>query len=197
MSIFLAKQGIYNSKKQIVAYELLYRNSYKNYYDTSVEENYATLQIVSNILNIGKEKLIEDKKAFINFPKECLINGLVNTLSKDNVVVEILENVKPTKEVKKKIKELKDEGYIIALDDVTLNIMYEEFADLIHIYKIDFIDTTKEDRKEILYRIKNINPKAKFLAEKIESKRDYEEAFYEGYSYFQGYYLSKPIVIQE
>lgn len=197
MNIFLAKQGIYNRQNEIVAYELLYRNSYKNYYDTNVNGNYATLQVVSNILNIGKENLIENKRAFINFPKECLINGLVNTLSKDNIVVEILENIDPTEEVKKKIKELKDEGYIIALDDVTLNINYMDFAELIDIYKIDFIDTTKKDRKRILSKVRSINPKAEFLAEKIEGKEEYEEAFHEEYSYFQGYYLSKPIVIQE
>lgn len=197
MNIFLAKQGIYNRQNEIVAYELLYRNSYKNYYDESVDGNYATLQVVSNILNIGKENLIEDKRAFINFSKKCLINGLVNTLSKDNIVVEILENIDPTEEVKRKIKELKDEGYIIALDDVTLNIRYMEFAELVDIYKIDFIDTTKKDRNIILSKIKSINSKAKFLAEKIEWKEDYEEAFCEGYDYFQGYYLSKPIVVQE
>ena len=197
MNIFLAKQSIYNRQNEIVAYELLYRNSYKNYYDENVDGNYATLQVVSNILNIGKENLIEDKRAFINFSKKCLINGLVNTLSKDNIVVEILENIDPTEEVKRKIKELKDEGYIIALDDVTLNIKYIEFVELVDIYKIDFIDTTKKDRNIILSKIRSINPKAKFLAEKIECKEDYEEAFCEGYDYFQGYYLSKPIVVQE
>ena len=45
MNIFLAKQSIYNRQNEIVAYELLYRNSYKNYYDESVDGNYATLQV--------------------------------------------------------------------------------------------------------------------------------------------------------
>jgi EAL and modified HD-GYP domain-containing signal transduction protein len=37
--------------------------------------------------------------------------------------------------------------------------------------------------------------KIKFLAEKIETIEEYNQAVQYGYSYFQGYYFSKPKII--
>lgn len=37
--------------------------------------------------------------------------------------------------------------------------------------------------------------KIEFLAEKVETREDFEQALEMGYSYFQGYFFSKPVIM--
>ncbi|MGL4850825.1 MAG: EAL and HDOD domain-containing protein [Clostridium sp.] len=197
MNVFFAKQAIYNSDKEIVAYELLHRNSYKNEFDKSIEENEATYKIINTISNLGIKEIVKNKRAFINFPEKAILSEMFKDLPKENIVLEILENVVPTSEIIKKICELKDLGYVIALDDVSKSMNYKKFLSYIDIYKIDFTLTTKEERLEILNYIRSVDYNAKFLAEKIENREEYEEALKEKYEYYQGFYFSKPIIVDK
>ena len=49
MEVFLARQPIFDRKKQVVAYELLYRSSVKNTYDLSISGDLATASVVVEI----------------------------------------------------------------------------------------------------------------------------------------------------
>lgn len=195
MDIFLARQAIYDTKHKVKAYELLFRNSNENRFAGDVDEDKATIKLISNCATIGLNELISNKMAFINFTQGLLLKDIPSLLSKERIVIEILESVKPTVEILDYLKKLKDDGYTIALDDVIARSTYKEFGDLIDIYKIDFFNTTRSDRQELVRNINKYNPKANLLAEKIETDEDYEEAISNGYSYFQGFYFSKPIMI--
>lgn len=195
MDDFLARQGIYNKEKNVIGYELLYRTSNKNKYDYTIEACKATIETIKIFKEIGSKKLTRDKRAFINFTEKLIIEREYKRLKKEAVVIEILEEVRPTNKILSRLGELKKEGYILALDDVSDDIEYEKFLNFIDIYKIDFIKTSKEERMKILEKIKVINKNAKFLAEKIENIEEYNEGIKEGYEYFQGYYLSKPFIV--
>ena len=195
MDIFLARQAIYNTKNQVIAYELLFRNSNSNAFTGDVNEEKATIKLISNCATIGLSNLTDGKRAFINFPKGVLLKDTICLLEREKIVVEILENVKPTDEILSYLRELKKIEYIIALDDVVIDYRYKEFGTLIDIYKIDFVATTKAERVTILNEIRSINPQGQLLAEKVETEADYEEAIKNNYLYFQGYYFSKPTMI--
>lgn len=198
INIFLARQAIYDRSQNIIAYEMLFRNSNINQFDlisNEFNEDDATLKLISNCSTIGFRELTSDKKAFINFTEGILLNDIPTILPKDVVVIEILENVNPIPEIIESIKQLKQKGYVLALDDVVYSTRYKEFGDLIDIYKIDFIDTNKFERKLLLDKIRKVNPRAKFLAEKIEDEETYKEAIKNSFTYFQGYYFSRPVMI--
>ncbi|MBF0397781.1 MAG: HDOD domain-containing protein, partial [Desulfobacterales bacterium] len=84
-------------------------------------------------------------------------------------------------------------GYILALDDFVFSERFTPLIEIADIIKIDFLLTKGEKRKEVIKQCKN--PKVKFLAEKVETSEEYETAIQMGYSYFQGYFFSKPIII--
>lgn len=65
--------------------------------------------------------------------------------------------------------------------------------DLADIIKVDFLKTRGKDREEILKKV--TSPKVKFLAEKVETIEGYHQAVQLGYSYFQGYFFSKPVAV--
>lgn len=48
MDVFVARQPIFNNKYEVVAYELLYRDSFKNHYLGSRADNVATSLLIAN-----------------------------------------------------------------------------------------------------------------------------------------------------
>lgn len=196
MDIFLARQPIYDDDNKAIAYELLHRSSSENKFDFDVSADEATKKLISNTLCIGFDELVEDKMAYINFSSQLILQEVPSVLPSNKIVIEVLEDVEPTKEVKEAIKKLRNKGYLIALDDVTLKSEFWGFGQLIDIYKIDYRATTTIDRAKIIKGINVFNSSAIFLAEKVENIEEYQEALSLGFKYFQGFYFSKPIMME-
>lgn len=193
MDIFLAKQPIFNKYNEIFANELLFRQSHLNRY-TGNDGDEATVEVIRNsLINFGLNKIADNKKIFINFTENILKSDILTILSPEVIAIEILENIEPTEEIIEKCRELKKMKYTIVLDDFVFHEKYNKLIEFVDIIKVDFMLTRGAERKNILNRIKS--NKIKFLAEKIETIEEFNEAVSYGYSYFQGYYLSKPILI--
>lgn len=192
MDIFIARQGIYDEVGKVIAYELLYRNSLENSFNPLIEDEMATYKVIDNISSFGLDILTNNKKAFVNFSETLIKKDIATLLPKENVVIEVLETVSPSKEIINKLSFLKELGYCIALDDVVIAEHIMNFIGVIDIVKVDFILSTIEARKEIAYICNKFN--IKMLAEKIETLDDLNEAKGLGYDFFQGYYYSKPSI---
>jgi EAL and modified HD-GYP domain-containing signal transduction protein len=195
MEIFVARQPIFDRSRTVVAYELLYRNSRENAF-SGIDGDIATSTVLANaLLSIGLEKLTENKNAFINFTRKHLIDQTVLLFSPTVVVIEVLENIYPDQPIVDTIRNLKEKGYIIALDDFTVNAI-EQFAPLYPFTDIIKVDCMKSRREEWEFITQNIpNRKIRFLAEKIETEDDFKFAANVGYHLFQGYFFSKPVII--
>lgn len=193
MDVFVARQPIFDKKQNVVAYELLFRKNQNNFYD-NFDADEATISVISNgFLLIGMENLTGGKRAFINFTESLLKSDVVTRLPRDLIVVEILENVEVTEEVIQACKNLKKMGYILALDDFVFEPKYEPLIQIVDIIKVDFKLTKGRERRKIIERINSSH--IKFLAEKVETMEEYENAIKDGYSYFQGYFFSKPVIM--
>lgn len=194
MQVFVARQPIFNRKNDVIGYELLFRSGYENAYN-NIDGNEATLNVIANSFYEFDFKTITDnKKAFINFTEKLINEEIATILPCEHVVIEILENIEPTDEIINACKKLKEQGFTLALDDFVFDKKYNKLIEIIDIIKVDFIITQGYDRKKIFDLLK-INSEIKFLAEKVESIEEYNEAMYFGYSYFQGYYFSKPTIL--
>lgn len=194
MDTFIARQPIFDRKNEVVAYELLFRNGHNNFYNNSNGDE-ATLNVIANSFYAFDFKgIIDNKKAFINFTEELIKEEIATILPSEYVVIEILENIEPSEEFISSCKRLKEKEFIIALDDFTFDIRYIKLVQLADIIKIDFKITKGVERKKV-FELLRINSKLKFLAEKVENKEEYHEALKLGYTYFQGYYFSKPTIL--
>jgi c-di-GMP-related signal transduction protein len=196
MDIYIARQPIFNKNMSLFGYELLYRRSSNNYYEGE-DHSAATADLVHNtFLVMGFQKLTDGTKGFINFTQDLLEKEVPRILPKDQVVVEILENVTACDTVIAACKRLKADGYILALDDFIFNrtdFDYTPLIELADIIKIDFPVTDKQEQRKLLKQYKN---KITFLAEKVETREEYQEAADMGYELFQGYFFSKPMMLR-
>ena len=193
---FIGRQAILDQQKKVYAYEILFRSGLKNAFDPNLDGNIATQSVMVNaMLDFGMNKLVSDKRAFINFTEQNLLTRAPKLLPSENVVVEILETVQPTPEILAVVQELKEAGYKIALDDFVLLPGYEPLIEMADIIKVDFrITADPEERKSM----REILPKhVRLLAEKIETEEEFQQALEYGYVLFQGYFFCKPAVLHQ
>lgn len=195
MYSFVAKQPILNTGKETVAYELLFRNGLTNAYPKGISAEAATASLITEqFLSQPIEKLVGDCLCFINFPYSLIVENLVDFLPVKQVVIEILEDCEPNETLLASVKELKNKGFRIALDDFTMEDSWDKFLPYIDIIKFDFRAYPLE---YIVNFIKNNSQyKIQYLAEKIETNDEFIFAKDLGFTLFQGYFFSKPEIVQ-
>ncbi len=192
---FAARQPILNADKSLFAYELLFREGHDNVFP-DIDAEQATSRMVEGLQSsLDITALTQNKPAFINFTHDSLINGYPLMLGSKQIVVEILETARPTKRLLEAVKELKQKGYVIALDDYEHDPVWVHFFPYTDIIKIDYMATDDETIRQIVKETKRF-PQIELLAEKVENHQQFEHAVELGFKYFQGYFFSKPEVMQ-
>jgi len=195
MYFYAARQPILDRDKELIGYELLFRDGVDNVFP-NIDGDEATSRLIEGSqFNFGLEDLTDDKPAYINFTLDTLQKGYPTLLGKDQIVVEILETIQPGKRLLSIVKDLKEKGYTLALDDYIHQPVWRHFYPYIDIIKIDFLSCELDQIKQIIEEIKPF-PQIKLLAEKVETHEKYQLALDLGFSYFQGFFFSKPEMVQ-
>ncbi len=194
MEVFVARQPIFDRKREVVAYELLFRADEAATSYGSMDSVEATTNVIANsLLSIGIGQMIGDKKAFINFDKSVLLGGLHTILPPEVLVVELLETIQADAEVLAACAKLSQQGYTIALDDYIPHQM-EPLTKFANIIKVDLRTLDKKEQTGLLTKYK---PRGiEMLAEKVETAEEFEWALGAGYDYFQGYFFAKPSTLR-
>jgi c-di-GMP-related signal transduction protein len=189
--VFIARQPIFEARHQrLYGYELLFRSSEENTY-TATDGRLASSQTISRAIHsIGLDAVVGDRKAFINLTRDLLLEEIYCVLPPEQCVVEILEDLTLDAEVVAACAKLRAAGYGLALDDVTDVKRVEPLAEYADIIKVDLSMIPPENRPAVF---RDLAPfKNKLLAEKVETKEDYEQALALGCQYVQGYFFCRP-----
>jgi len=150
MDVFVARQPIFDRNNDVIAYELLFRNGYENFYN-NVDGDKATLNVISNsFCEFDFKSVTDNKKGFINFTGKLIKEEIATILPSEYVVIEILENIEPTDEILIACRNLKEKGFVLALDDFVFEKKYSKLIEVIDIIKVDFIITKGHDREKYL-----------------------------------------------
>ncbi len=195
MITLLARQGIYDKKGLIKAYELLYRDgssvvSHVDNGDMKAGDRATSSVITQLFTNLDIDEVIGNKLAFINFTYNHLVNQILKLLPKNRIIIEVLESIPVDNRLIQSLIALRKAGYRIALDDF---IYREQIAPLIQIadiIKIDVLHQNKQQIEEQLASLKNFN--GELLAEKIEDRNQFKDCIDLGFDYFQGFFLNMP-----
>jgi EAL and modified HD-GYP domain-containing signal transduction protein len=190
--IFVGRQPILNRLKKTFGYELLFRHSAIQC--ANVTDNLkATANVMVNALNnIGMSKLIGNKKGFINVDEQVLASGVTDLLPNKITVFELLETVDVNDTVVELCRAVRKAGYEIALDDF----VYHGASPILNIVSYIKIDVMAYERDAIADISKLLRQyPCKLVAEKVETKEDFDFCYNLGFDYFQGYFFAKPSII--
>jgi EAL and modified HD-GYP domain-containing signal transduction protein len=190
---YIARQPILDAHKNLVAYELLFRDGPNNKFP-DIEAEQATSRLLSEHFFAVHNQDSQQVRTFVNFPYQSLINLVPTLLPKENLVVEILEDCEPNQELLNAVKILHHQGYCLALDDFIPSPKWKVFLPYISIIKFDIRLVPINKAKILLDKLKHTP--IQFLAEKVETHGEFELALEAGFSLFQGYFFSKPELIR-
>jgi c-di-GMP-related signal transduction protein len=189
---FFARQPVLDTSKSVFGYELLFRNSLQNAYN-STDGNHATLDVLSNALfHASFKQMVGGRHGLVNFTRELLLSDVIFLFPPEEIIVEVLEDVAPEDEIIEACKRLKKSKYKIALDDFIADDLRTPLIQYADIIKVDFLQAGSRDRKLIAKNLLPLN--VMLLAEKVETDQDYQEGRALGYGLFQGYFFSKPMI---
>lgn len=193
METFIARQPIFDLEQKVYGYELLFRSGLDNIFQKTDPDQATSKVLADSFFLMNIQSLTGGKRAFINITRDILINEFLFLIPKDRIVVEILENVSPDDEVVAACEKLKRAGYVLAMDDFVYDDRYLPLIGLTDFIKVDFLSTDKEVRCGL---VQEFGPSGvRFLAEKVETLEVLKEAKETGYTFFQGYFFSKPKII--
>jgi EAL and modified HD-GYP domain-containing signal transduction protein len=190
---FIARQPIFDARENVYGYELLFRSGLDNYFKCTDPDYASSRVIVDSFLLFGLETLISSHRAFINFTRDLILRKYATLLPKQQLVIEILENIEPDEELIAACKELKQQGYRIALDDFIFEPKFIPLFDFVDLVKIDILQVPVDASKDLARHL--MSKGIELLAEKVETREQFKAAKAIGYKYFQGYFFGQPEVL--
>ncbi|OQY19672.1 MAG: diguanylate phosphodiesterase [Desulfobacteraceae bacterium 4572_35.1] len=192
---FIGRQPIFDRNIEVYAYELLYRHGFVNYAEIDDDDAASGTVLVNLLLEIGLDNLVGKHKAFCNFTRGFLLQEKDLAFAADRLVVEVLETVEAEEEIVQAVKGYAERGHMIALDDFVYSEALRPLVDLAELIKIDVMELGMEETAQQVKILRTVKPSLKFLAEKVETKEEFQQCLDLGFDYFQGYFFSKPVVV--
>lgn len=140
--------------------------------------------------DMGTQWLLSDKLAFINVSVELLHSEFLELLPPRRVVLELLETVKSSADVVARLKELRQLGFHIALDDFLPSAETLPLLQCASYVKLDVQTHGLADAVKLCAKLKNLP--LKIIAEKVETHEEFKACRNLGFHFFQGYYFAHP-----
>jgi EAL and modified HD-GYP domain-containing signal transduction protein len=187
----LARQPILDLHRDVVGYELLFREGWENRF--TGERDAAVRKTLDDCVSIDIESLASGGLAFVNCSRDALLGRLMMLLPAATTVLEVLETVEPDDDVLKACAELRGLGYRIALDDFVPRSEMRRLVEIADYIKVDFRASDAAERSAIRRMVRGSN--ATLLAEKVEDQEEFDMARSEGFELFQGFFFCQPKMI--
>lgn len=192
LNAYVGRQAIFDRRLDVVGYELLYRDSMENRakFDDVAQASASTM--LNAFLELGLDNLVGKVPAYVNMSADFLLGHYPIPLPPERTVIEVLEDVPVTPALIESLRDLRAQGFRIALDDFLLTEQTRPLLEIAHIIKVNVLGVSREDLVEQFHALKPSG--AIMLAEKISTHDELVFLRNLGFYYFQGYFLEMPTV---
>jgi c-di-GMP-related signal transduction protein len=195
MDNLVARQPIFDKNLNVFGYEIVSRSGMA---DLSVpgDGSHASLSAIRNaFLLLGTKVVSGRKKIFLDFPHTLIIDGVAQTLPNEITVINIMAGAEFDEALLSACRSLKEGNYSLSVEEGVLkNGQGERLLPFVDLVRRTFEPAIEEDDSA---RIRHYLSMGKLvMAERVETKDDYEAAVSQGYDLFLGAFFSKPSVIR-
>jgi EAL and modified HD-GYP domain-containing signal transduction protein len=192
---FVARQPIFNPKLDVVGYELLFRGEgYVNDVANIADAEGATARVVLNLLTeLELKRIVGNKTAWVNVSREFVLGGLAEAIPPTLVGLEIPESELADEEMIIAVRNLKQRGYHLALDDFRHRPGSEPLLELFDVIKLNMPELGAEALVEQVERLKPFG--GTLVAERLATQEDHELCVNAGFDLFQGYFFCRPSMV--
>ena len=192
--VYVGRQAFFNSKQEVVAYELLYRNGNINACEIEDGDSETVEVLINSFLNIGLNILANGNRIFVKYTPGILKHEIASVIHPSKIVIEISAKSTPTESMLSDCRNLKQKGYSFAIDSFTDSNNMLPLIDLVDFIKVDFSSPSLTMHQNLIERFSTRN--IKLIAKNIETPKEFQEALDLGYTYFQGFFFEYPIIVK-
>ena len=191
MNAYMARQAIFNQHRQTVGYELLFRDGSGGNKAHVTDNNAATRKVVTDAVTLfGLDNLTGGRYAYINFTSRLILDGFVRLTDPSKVVVQVMGNAVMNDDMETALRALRDDDYFLVLKNYLGQDHYRPYLSLFDVIRVNFRKTNFVFQRSAVRKYGT--PETVFMADRIETKEEFESALNMGYQLFQGYYFNTP-----
>jgi EAL and modified HD-GYP domain-containing signal transduction protein len=193
-SAFIARQPIFDRKLDVVGYELLFRGG--GYVGDGLSDNpqRATATVVLNsFTELELKRIVGHKTAWVNVGREFVVDGLAQVIPASLGGLEISEDELFDEELVDVLRDLKSQGYRLALDGFSHDSGAASVLELFDVVKLNVIELGHEGLTDAVQRLQGYP--CKVLAHRVATHPDHEFCAELGCDLFQGYFFCQPAVV--
>ncbi len=187
MPRYVARQPILDRAEKVYGYGLLFRPGEREVWPADNGSACDASEYAPAF--DGLEEITEGARAFVKCPRAALVGGGAGRLPRDSVVLEVPASLQPDEPVVAACRSLKDAGFMLALEDYN-SVWHEPLATIVQIIKLDV--TASADRARWLLMRKFQGRGMMFVANRVDTRAQFQAAAQQGFSHFQGQFYLRP-----
>ena len=198
---YLGRQPVLDRNQALYGYELLFRSAAApgaaapGQAGTAMPSGLtATAAVIAHAAQLGLARAIGDATCFLNVDADVLASDIFAFLPRERTVLEIVGSMVPDEAVLARMRELAGHGFRFALDGVAGDsVRLQRLLPLVSFVKLDVRSVPPSALPALVRRLHAMEKL--LVAEKVETREEYQACLELGFDYFQGYYFAKPSVL--
>jgi EAL and modified HD-GYP domain-containing signal transduction protein len=190
----VARQPILDRHQRVFGYELQFGSASGPASFTEGFPAVAARTITDAMLHVGLDVVTGGGRAFIKVGRQALLHGFQTALPPSRVVVELTADVEGDDEVLRACRDLRDAGYAIAIDDFELVPSTAPLVPIANYLKIDFRTPVEPGARARMIACLRPGVTA-VIATHVETFDQFETAVRDGFTYAQGFFLGRPMLL--
>ncbi len=192
-NISLGRQPILDSNSELCAYEILYSGG------ETILNRCTSATVINHVLNkFGTHALLGERRGFVKISEKFLMHDIIYSIPKEFFIFSILDEVEMTDRVCERLDALHAKGYLLAIDKFIINAesmhKYDHVLEKLAFVKVNITESSFPQLKEMI--VKFHEEGIKVVADNVSELHEYTEAKELGCDWFQGYFFSKPKILE-
>ena len=200
---YLGRQPVLDRNQSLFGYELLFRSTPLGQADVRQGAGLsATAAVIAHAAQLGLARAIGDAHCFLNVDADVLGSDIFAFLPRERTVLELAASVAPDEATLARLAELAGHGFRFALDGIDSGsagagmddaARLQKLLPLARFVKLDLRTTPQPALSTLVARLHGMNKTV--VANKVETRDEYQACLDLGIDYFQGYYFARPSVL--
>ena len=181
MKNYIVRQPILDSKKNILGYEILWKDNS----DQEEQNDTAAANAIEDFFfELNNGEFLDEKTTFISVTPNLIIKNIPRMFASDKLVIQIDDSVLVHPLASKMIYRFRKQGYRIAVKGFEFQPRYFGVLDIVDYIKVDFFDPTLPSLKNIVELGSSLGKQV--VAYNVNTSKAYKTAFELGCQYVEG-----------
>jgi len=202
---YLGRQPVLDRNQALFGYELLFRSTPLGQANIGAGTPAAptpglsaTATVIAHAAQLGLARAIGDAHCFINVDADVLGSDIYAFLPRERTVLELAPSVVPDEAVLARMAELAGHGFQFALDGIggagaNEAERLQKLLPLARFVKLDVRNNAQPALSGLVARLHGMHKTV--VADKVETRDEYQACMDLGIDLFQGYYFARPSVL--